>query len=146
MKPISAKKKGSRFELFVAKEITAEGLGKAGREANSGAGFRKGDIASNLPFLIECKNQRAIHILNWIDQSKRQAEIGNWSPEKWALVFRDPRTPEANPTIYAVVDFWELLKLFKKDSEPRIKEPDRSMKWHLGQLKDSINEVLRDLK
>jgi len=146
MKPISAKKKGSRFELFVAKEITAEGLGKAGREANSGAGFRKGDIACNLPFLIECKNQKSLQWWASIDQAKKQAEIGNWNGDKWALIVRDPRTPEQRPDCYAVIDMWEFLKLLKKDSAPRIKEPDKNLKWKLTKLKDIINEVLRELK
>lgn len=149
IKPKTRIEKGKRFEKLIAREIEAEGLGLARREAGSGSGKRKGDIAANLPFLIEAKNQPSVKIkaiLNWIDQSKEQARIGNWSPRKWALVFRDPRTPEANPEIYAVIDFWELLKLFKKDSEPRVKAPDKEMKWHLISLKDAINRVIKDLK
>jgi len=125
MKPISAKKKGSRFELFVAKEITAEGLGKAGREANSGAGFRKGDIASNLPFLIEAKNQKTIKIQEWVRQAKSQAKIGNYDPDKWALVFKNPESPDANPEMFVTIDFYQFLDLLKRYSEPRVKEPDR---------------------
>ena len=82
MRPEQKRKKGQRFERFIAKEITAEGLGKAGREAASGGGFRKGDIASNLPFLLECKNEAKMNPLPNIDQAVRQAEIGNWAREK----------------------------------------------------------------
>jgi len=149
MKSQSIIQKGKRFEKLIATEIEAEGLGLARREGGSGSGKKKGDIAANLPFLLECKNQPSVKIqaiLNWIDQSKRQAEIGNWSPEKWALVFKDPRTTEANPKIYAVIDFWELLKLFKKDSEPRIKEPDRELRWKVQRLVDSAKAVLKELK
>jgi len=146
MKPISAKKKGSRFELFVAKEITAEGLGKAGREANSGAGFRKGDIACNLPFLIECKNQKSLQWWASIDQAKKQAEIGNWNGDKWALIVRDPRTPEQRPDCYAVIDMWEFLKLLKKDSAPRIKEPDREMKYKLERFVEYGRSLLKEFK
>ena len=146
MKYRSKKEKGSRFERFVAKEIEQAGLGKAGREANSGAGFRKGDIASSLEFLIECKNQKSLAWWKAIDQAKKEAEIGNHYKEKWALVVRDPRTPEDNPNVYAVIDFWQMLDLLKKDSEPRVKEPDKNLRWKLETLKNSINGVLKELK
>ncbi len=126
--------KGKRFEKLIAKEIEDMGLGLARRESGSGSGLRKGDIAANLPFLIEAKNQATIKINKWVDQAKSQAKIGNYDPEKWALVFRDPRTSEARPEIYAVIDFWEFLKLLKKDKEPMIKEPDREMSWRLRKL------------
>jgi len=141
--------KGKRFEKLIAQEIEAEGLGIARREIGSGSGRRKGDIASSIPFLLECKNQPSAKIqtiLNWIDQAKSQAEKGNWSPEKWALIFRDSRTPESRPDIYAVIDFWEFLKLMKKDQAPRIKQPDREMRWKIQRLIDSAKAVLKELK
>jgi len=146
MKPKSRIEKGKRFEKLLAKEIEAEGLGLARREGGSGSGKKKGDIAANLPFLIEAKNQRTIKVQEWIRQAKSQAEIGNYDSQKWALVFRDPSSPEANPEIYAVIDFWQFLKLMKKDSEPRIKEPDRQMRWKLKRLIDSAKAVLKELK
>jgi len=149
MKSRSKIKKGKRFEKLIAKEIEAEGLGMARREIGSGSGKRKGDIAANIPFLIECKNQPSVRIraiLNWIDQAKKQADIGNWSPEKWSLVFRDPRSPETNPKIYAVIDFWQFLKLMKKDSEPRIKEPDRKMAWKLKRFVEYGKSLLKELE
>lgn len=145
MKGQSKRKKGARFERIVAKEIEAEGLGKAGREAMSGGGFRKGDIACSLPFLLECKNQKAIHFLKDIDQAKEQAQTGNWNADMWALITADPRTTQDNPTIYATIDFWEFLKLLKKNSEPLIKEPDKSLKWDLEKLKVIINQILKQL-
>jgi hypothetical protein len=134
MKPESKREKGARFERMVAKEIKAEGLGEAGREGNSGAGFRKGDIASNLPFLLECKNEEQTNFLPNIDQAKSQAEKGNWRKDMWALITRDPRCPEFEK-VYATIDFWEFLKLLKKNSEPMIQEPDRAMKFDLERLK-----------
>jgi len=146
MKAKSAIEKGKRFENFICQELEAEGLGKARREIGSGSGTRKGDIFANIPFLIEAKNQKSLQWWQSIDQAKKQAEIGNWSSDKWALIVRDPRTPEQSPECYAVIDMWEFLKLLKKDSAPRIKEPDRNLKWKLTKLKDTINEVLRELK
>ncbi len=82
MKSSSAKEKGARFERYIAKEITAHGLGEAHREVMSGAGFRKGDIASNLSFLIEAKNEKQTNLLPNIDQAKRQADQGNYDRDK----------------------------------------------------------------
>ena len=145
MKAQSKRKKGARFERIVAKEIEAEGLGKAGREAMSGGGFRKGDIASNLQFLLECKSEKQTNFLKNVDQAKDQAQKGNKWPEKWALITRDPRTPEDNLSIYATIDFWEFLRLLKKNAEPRIKEPDRQFRFKVEHLKTAANELLKEL-
>ena len=145
MKPEQARKKGQRFERFIAKEITAAGLGKAGREANSGGGHRKGDIACNLPFLLEAKNEKQTNFLPNIDQSVRQAEIGNYDSNKWALITRDPRYPEFE-RVYATIDFWEYLELLKRYSEPRIKAPDRQMRWKIQRLINCAKELLKEFK
>lgn len=137
--------KGKFLENFVAKEIEAAGLGSARRELGSGSGKRKGDIFANIPFLIEVKNQDKPTWMQNIKQAKRQAEIGNWGKEKWALVIRDPESPQVNPVLYAVIDFYEFLGLLKKSAEPKIKDPDRELKWKLIKLKQIINQILRDL-
>ena len=138
--------KGKRFEKIVNREIEAEGLGRAIRTPGSGSGKIKGDSFNSLDFLIEAKNQKTIHLLKWVDQAKEQARIGNWSPEKWALIIRDPRTPETNPEIYAIIDMWQWLKLLKKNSEPRIKEPDREIKWKLKRLIQCAKELLKEFE
>jgi len=139
--------KGKRFADFVNREIEAEGLGRAIRTPGSGSGNRfKGDSFNSLDFLLEYKNQNTIKIQEWIRQAKEQARIGNYNPDKWALIFRDPHSPEANPECYAVIDMWQFLKLLKKNQAPKIKEPDRTLRWKLERLKDSINQVLKELK
>jgi len=143
MKPAQLRKKGNRFERIVAKEIEAEGLGKARREAMSGGGFRKGDIASSLEFMLECKNEKQTNFLPNIDQAKEQARIGNKWPGKWALITMDPRTTENNPSIYATINFWEFLRLLKKNSEPRIKEPDRDAKYKIQRAVESLKALLK---
>ena len=143
MKPAQRRKKGQRFERMLAKDIEAEGLGKAGREAMSGGGYRKGDIASSLKYIIEAKNQKVIHFLNWVDQTKEEARVGNNWPEKWILAIRDPRTPETQTEIYAVMDWYELLKLLKKESEPRVKEPDRQLTWDIKALINTCKKILK---
>ena len=146
MKPKTRIEKGKRFEKQIAQAIMDAGFGLARREAGSGSGLRKGDIASNLPFLIEAKNQKTIKIQEWVRQAKSQAKIGNYDPDKWALVFKNPESPDANPEMFVTIDFYQFLDLLKRYSEPRVKEPDRNMKWKLAKLKDIINEVLRELK
>ena len=145
MKAVSAKNKGKRLENYIAQEIEAEGLGEACREIGSGSGKRKGDINCNLPFLIEAKHQKSIAWWSSIDQAKRQAEQGNYNSEKWALIVNDPRTKEFQ-NVYVVMDMWEWFKLLKKDSEPRIKAPDKALKWSLETLKTAINQVLKNIK
>lgn len=146
MEAKSKKQKGARFERFIAKEIEAMGLGTAHRELMSGGGFRKGDIACNLPFLIEAKNQKKLNWYDSIDQAKRQAEQGNFDKDKWALIVRDPRTSEELTDAYVIMDMWQWLKLLKKDSEPLIKKPDREFKYTLTSLKNICNKVIKDLE
>ena len=122
MKSKSAIAKGKRMEEFVNKEIEAMGFGKSIRTPGSGSGNRfKGDVFNSLPFLLEVKNQKNLHWWKDIAQAKKQAEQGNWNRDKWALIVRDPRTPETNPNVYAVIDFWEFLTLLKKRKRTKSK-------------------------
>ena len=146
MKSKTARAKGQSFERYIAKELTANGFGKAHREVMSGGGFRKGDIyCPNFPFMIEAKNQAVVKINEWVDQSKRETQIGFHDPDKWVLMFKDTRTPNNNPTIYALTDFYQFLQLCKKDSEPLIKEPDRELKFKLEDLKRRSNNIIKKL-
>jgi len=147
MKPKTAQAKGKAFERYIAKELTANGFGKAHREVMSGGGFRKGDIyCPSFPFMIEAKNQATVKINEWVDQSKREAQIGFHNRDKWVLMFKDTRTTNINPTIYAVTDFYQFLQLCKKDSEPLIKQPDRDLKFKLEDLKRRSNNIIKKLK
>ena len=120
-------------------------MGKSTRTPGSGSGKLKSDIFSSLDFLLECKNEKSPHWCKNIDQAKREAGDGNYAPEKWALIVRDPRYPEFQEC-YALIDLWQFLKLLKKNRAPLIQEPDREIKWHLQNLREAINRVLKDLK
>ena len=147
MKPKSKIQKGRRFEDFVNQQIEAEGLGKATRTPGSGSGNRfKGDSFNSLDFLLEIKNQKKIKIQEWIRQAKEQARIGNYNPDKWALILKEPKSSEASPECYAVIDMWQFFRLLKKNQAPRIKSPDKTLRWKLEKLKQTINEVLREIK
>ena len=138
--------KGKFLEKLVAHAIQEAGLGLACREAGSGSGKRKGDIFGNLPFLLEVKNEESPRWMQNIKQAKEQARIGNWDPDKWALIQRNPQSPQANPELFAVIDFYEFLKLMKKDSEALMKTPDRDMKWKLQTLRQICHEVIKRLE
>ena len=143
-KPRTRIEKGKRAEKEVARRIEKSGLGKARREAGSGNGKMKADISCNLPFLIEVKNQKTIKYIDWIEQSKKQAEIGNFDGNKWCLIVVNPKgvqDPE-RMEMYATIELDEFLSLLKKNSEPKIKEPDKE----LARLMERAREFCRRLE
>lgn len=148
MKGKSAKNKGYRLEKLVAKHIRDSGVDpRAGREIGSGSGANKGDIRDSTPFTIEVKNQKSYNINGWVDQAKDQARLGNTDPDKWALVFRDYRTPESNPDLYALIDFhsWlELLKGLKSEFFEEISDKDLAYKGRRARA--AINEFVKHLE
>lgn len=146
MKGKSRIEKGKKFEKQIAEAIQVAGLGLARREAGSGSGKRKGDIAANLPFLLEAKNQRTLKIQEWIRQAREQARIGNYDRDKWGLVFKNPESPDANPEMFIAIDFFQFLDLLKRYSEPRIKKPDREIKWKIQRLIDAGKAVIKELE
>jgi len=145
MKPQSVKQIGKKFENWGNEMIEEMGLGRAIRTPGSGSGKLKGDSFNSLDFLFEYKSQRVPSWTGNIKQARREAEVGNYNSDKWVLIQRDPQTPQANPQAFAILDYIEFLKLLKKNSEPRIKEPDRDFKWRLQRLKEAINQVNKKL-
>lgn len=137
--------KGKNGEKIVCERIERAGLGRARREIGSGSGKNKGDIFANIPFLIEHKNQKTIHFLDWVKQAKKQAEIGNSDTNKWCLTIQDPETPQLNPEIYAVIELDEFLNLLKRNQEPKLKEPDRNLKWKLEKLRQCCRDVENEI-
>ena len=143
--PKSAIAKGKRLTNFINQEIENYGFGKAISTPGSGCGKLKGDSWNNLPFLLEFKNSQTIHFLQDVDQAIRQAEIGNWAKEKWALILRDPRFPEFE-RLYATIDFYQFLDLLKRYAEPKIKEPDREMKYLMERVLKDAKEIIKRLE
>jgi hypothetical protein len=113
MRPKSAQQKGKRLEKYVSQLIEEIGLGSATRTPGSGSGYKKGDVFANIPFILECKNEKQWHWEN-IDQAQREAQEGNYFKDKWALIVRDPRYPEFKK-VYAVIDLRQFLELLKKE-------------------------------
>ena len=145
-KPRTRIEKGKRAEKQVCELIELAGLGKARREAGSGNGKNKGDIFCNLPFLLEVKNQKTIHFTDWVEQAKAQARIGNYNPDKWCLIIKDPRVAQNNlDGFYATIDLNEFLELLKRIKEPKVKAPDRELKYKLESLKTICGQVIKKL-
>ena len=145
-KPRTRIEKGKRAEKQVCELIELAGLGEARREAGSGNGKKKGDIFCNLPFLLEVKNQKTIHFTEWIDQAMDQARIGNYSSDKWCLIIKDPRVAQNNlDGFYATIDLNEFLELLKRIKEPKVKAPDRELKYKLESLKTICGQVIKKL-
>jgi len=146
MKPKSSIQKGRRFENFICSEIEKSGLGSARRESGSGNGLKKGDIFSAIDFVIEVKNQKSLAWWSAIDQARSQARSGGSDPDRWALVVRDPRTPETTPSCYVTIDLWQWLNLLKKNAEPKTKTPDRELKWALARMLTAAKDVIRKIE
>lgn len=146
IRPQTRIRKGKDFENKIAQAIEESGLGMARRETGSGSGMRKGDIATSIPFLIEAKNHNSISLQEWIRQAKRQAEIGFNNSDRWAVVMRNPASPQANPEIWITIDFYQFLDIMKRWREPKIKEPDRQLKWKLQKLKEIANQVIKEIE
>lgn len=135
---------------MIAGLIRESGLDSdARRQPMSGGGFLKGDIHSSIPFTIEVKNQKRVSILDWIDQSKRQAEQANIHKSKWCTVFLDPRTTESRPEIYAVLAFNELLILLLNEKKSDMVEGDnvgREMKQKAYRAKLACHDLYKELE
>lgn len=149
MKSKSKKAKGSRYEHFIAEQIRESGLDpNARRQMLSGAGYDKGDIKTSIPFTIECKNCSQISAMEWIEQSKREALQGNINPDKWAVIFRNPKLNEGkeNFVIISLEQFLELLKGKQKNLIIEVEADNRQLKYDLQRLKESANKVLKQLE
>lgn len=134
MKSKSSTAKGKRFENAVAKIVEDMGLGFARREAGSGNGMRKGDIAWSLKKTAELKNHTRNFpkiLIQWIEQAERQA-LGY---QPWVLVLRDPRSSESKLKAFAMMDMHEWLDLEKRSMTDQVNEPDAQMRMDLGLLK-----------
>lgn len=145
MKPKSAKAIGREFADWCNDEFEKAGLGQAVRTPGSGSGKKKGDSFNPSKFLMEFKSEEVPKWIGNIRQAQNQAKIGNWDPDKWLLIQRDPASPKSNPTAFAILDYIELLELLKRADEPKIKAPDREMTWKLKRFVEYGKAVLKEL-
>ena len=132
--------KGKDLENFVAQKLRDAGIdNNAKRQIGSGNGKFKGDISTTIPWCIECKNSKTFNWKSTAEQVEREA-MGH---EKEVIIWHPPQKPLDNSI--AIININDFIDLLKKNQEPKIKEPDSSMKWALTKLKTSINAVLKEL-
>ena len=143
MKGRSIQAKGKRFEKRFAALVERMGLGMARRQAGSGNGLLKGDVAWGIERVPELKN---VHyrgfpkkLVHWVEQAEKQALGGI----PWLLVLRDPRTAEEQMQFFVVMDGYEYLKLELASKEPKSKAPDRNLKYKLEHLKKLAHDCMK---
>ena len=142
MKPRSAKNKGNRFENYLIEYLREHLDSKAQRTYGSGSGLDKQDVRlPNYDIEIEAKNQKAIHLMDWWEQCKRQETSGN----KGVLAIRNPRKPEFNEVliVMGIEDFVDLVEHQKETVEIE-SNYDPQMKWKLKRFLDYGKEVFKE--
>jgi len=143
MNPRSAKNKGNRFENHLI-EVLKENLdSKAQRTYGSGNGLDKQDIRlPQFDIEIEAKNQKTIKLIDWWEQCRRQLTSGNMG----VLALRNPRKPEFQETLI-VMSLEDWTEMVKKQNEKVEIESNFSpgLKWKVKKLKDSAQEVFKEL-
>ena len=137
----NTRQKGRAFVKIIISRLAEYGL-KSYEVVGSGAGLTKGDIRIDaLNLVIEAKDHKQISVAQWVEQSEKEGLGVN----KTALFWRHPKSPSSNPDIRVDISLEYFAKLLKKNSEPMIKEPDRSLKYKLERLRQSAQEVIKEL-
>jgi len=113
--PLHAGKKGKRFELDVAKRLSAAFETNIRRTPNSGGLSFKGDIIATYGILAEfsweCKNQERLNIWSALRQSRQDAIASNKSP---LVVFTKNREDD-----YVALPLNDFINLLKKLDDNR---------------------------
>jgi len=138
---INSKRKGNQGERDFAKFLREQNLDKkAWRNYGSGSTSYKSDVVNKLGYNFEVKVGKHFNLLGAI-QTSRDAEMAHTTP---SVVFHLDKMRDGEWWIILPADEWS--ELFKKDSEPRVKEPDKNLRWKLETLKNVINQVIKELK
>lgn len=99
--------KGARWESDVVNTLRRTGYPQAHRTRTPGYEADRGDIGG-LPCVIECKNQKAWRVHDWIAQAE---EAGERCGQPWAVVAKRPGTTDPMRAIVMIEleHFLELL-------------------------------------
>lgn len=110
IKRASSREKGKRLERKVAALLRTKGLDpKAQRTPMSGAMSQwKGDVLTDLPIHIECKNQEKIRFWEYVEQASQQCPMAH----NWILAISSNNRP-----VVAVVDVEWLMDLLVIEQE-----------------------------
>lgn len=110
MKASSRRQKGKRLELKIASLLRTKGLDKNARRTPMSGALPpwKGDVFTDLPIHIECKNQEKIRFWEFVEQASSQCPMAH----NWILAVSSNHRP-----IVAVVDMGWLLDLLVMEQE-----------------------------
>lgn len=141
MKAKSAKDKGNRFENYLVERFREVDT-KAMKTGGSGAGLDKNDIrVPQYDIEIEAKNANQVNLCKDFEQLERQTTGGNLG----ILAIRNPKKPEFQQT-FIVLDLEDFLEMLKEKSNFEVEvQLDPNLKWKIKKLKDSAQEVFREL-
>lgn len=140
----SAKAKGGRYENHLIEVLRANLDEKAQRTYGSGAGLDKNDIVlPQFDIEIEAKNQKALKLIDWWEQTKSQATKSNRTS---VLILRNPRLAEFQENL-VVMDLYDWIELVKRQNEQVevINNQDPNLKWKLKRLIEAAKAVVKEI-
>lgn len=113
MTPKAAQAKGKRLETYLLNHFRKEIDANSYQPKGSGNGEEKSDIVvPSANIVIEAKNQKALHVMDWLDQVRTQ-NLNDMEP---VVIFRNPRQAEFKDTL-VVVSLGHYTKLLQGNSE-----------------------------
>lgn len=139
MNPKSAIQKGKDLENYVADLLVKSGIDRhASRQIGSGSGKKKGDIATSIPWTIECKNTKTFNWKSASEQVKREA----MGYQKEAIVWHPPNRPmDQSIVILNINDFITLLEGSKM---PTIERNDRQYRYKLERAISCLKDLIKE--
>ena len=133
---VNTKQKGRKLVKEIVRRLKEEDL-SCYEVVGSGAGLLKGDIrVESLDLVIEAKKHKQLSMLNWVKQSEKEGLGYN----KTALAWQIPNTPD----IRIDISFEYFCELLKRAQEPKIKEPDREMRYKIQRAVESLKALLKE--
>lgn len=106
---VNSKQKGARFERLLASKFRDYGYSDARRTAQYCGNTGDASDVVGLPFLhIEAKHQEKMHLYDWIEQAKRDAEAGNEG--RLPTVFHKKN----NADILVTMTFDDFMQIYKE--------------------------------
>jgi hypothetical protein len=136
---MNTRQKGRQLVLEVIRILKDEYNIDCHETVGSGSGTReKGDIrVPALNLVIEAKKQKQVSMASWATQSEKEGLGYN----KTALAWQIPQTPH----IRIDIDVCYFAELLQRAEEPKVKEPDREMKFDLERLKTLCLKIGKQL-
>ena len=137
---MDTRQKGRKLVLETIRIFKDEFNIECHETVGSGSGTReKGDIRiPALNLVIEAKKQKQVSMSKWAEQSEKEGLGFN----KTALIWQIPKTPH----IRADIDLCYFAELLKRAEEPKLKEPDRQLKWKIQKGVDILKSIIKDLE